>query len=72
MDSRSLENEGISVSINILTVGRATHKKCVEVYGDYYEMLRHGVTYSESKVLRVQLHTCCKLRFLYVPVKIFS
>ena len=30
------------------------------------------MTSSESKVLREQLHTCYKLRFLYVPVKIFS
>ena len=31
-DSRSLENEGISLSINILTVGRATQKMCTGIW----------------------------------------
>ena len=46
--------------------------KTVQVYGDYFEKLRRGMTSSESKVLHDQLHTCRKLRFLYVRVKIFS
>ena len=31
-DSRSLENEGISLSINILTVGLATQKMCTGIW----------------------------------------